>query len=118
MKPPVIGSGPSLPPPDPLPALWTSAAILGVAGLGTLAFDNPLVPITQEFELIPLGLGGAIGAGLLRERYGPRTLAAFAVLMVWLVWRVWIAQTTGGIVLLAAALFSFTRALVRTAADD
>ena len=114
MKPPVLGQRP---PVDPLPGLWATGAVFGLAGLGVMLFDNPLVPLSHEFQLIPLGLGGAVGAALLRERFGPRALAAYVVVMAWLVWQVLSVQTTGGIVLLAAGLFSLTRALVKTVGD-
>lgn len=111
MKPPVLR-------PDARPALWTTGAIFGVSGLAVMLLDNPLVPLTQVFGLVPLGLGGVIGAALLRERYGPRAVAAYVLVMLWLGWQVLVSQTTGGIVLLAAGLFSLVRAIVQTAADD
>lgn len=117
MKPPVLG----LPPPtphDPRPALWTTGAILGVSGLGTMLLDNPLVPLTHVFELIPIGLGGAVGAAVLREKYGPRAIAAFVLLIAWLAWQTIAAKTTGGIVFLAAGLFSLVRALLLTFNED
>ncbi len=115
MKPPVLGAGP---PVDPRPDLWTTGAIFGVSGLGVLLLDNPLVPLSHEFQLVPLGLGGAVGAALLRERFGPRGIAGYVLLMAWLVWQVLSVQTTGGIVLLTVAVFSLTRALVRTFGEE
>lgn len=124
MKPPVIqgpggeGPGRGVPPPnppyDPLPTLWTLGAIFAVAGVGVMLLDNPLVPLTHVFGLVPIGLGGAIGAAILRERYGPIALVGFGLVMLYLVWQTLANQTTGGLVLLTAGLFNLVRAVVRT----
>ncbi len=120
MKPPTIGPGSSggyepPPPPDPLPMLWATGAIFGVSGILVALVDHPLVPLSHVFGMLPLGLGGAIGAAILRERYGPRASVAFVLVMVYMVWQVVSSQTTVGPVFIAAGLFSLTRAIVRTA---
>ncbi len=95
--------------------LWATGAIFGVSGILVSLVDHPLVPLSHVFGMLPLGLGGAIGAAILREKYGPRGGIAFVIVMVYLVWQVIASQTTIGPVLIAAGLFSLTRAIVRTA---
>ena len=107
-----------LPPPryDARPALWATGGIFGLAGLAMVVFDHSLVPLSHEFGLIPLGLGGAVGAALLRERYGPRLVWVYVLFMTWFAYAVVMDQTAFGIVFLAMGLFSLTRAVVQTAA--
>lgn len=119
MKPPVLGPGPMPgyeppPPPDPLPMLWATGGIFGVVGLLLCFADHPLVPLSHVFGILPVALGGAMGAAVLREKYGPKGGAAFFVVMAYVVWQTVASETTVGPVLLAAGLFSLTRALVRT----
>lgn len=104
--------------PDPRPAFWTTGTIFLVAGLMLAIVDNPLVPLSHVFHLVPLGIGGAIGTAILCERYGPRWVAAYVVLMLWLLWSTWNAQTTGAVIFLAAGVHSLTRAIVRTVGWD
>ena len=111
MKPPVRPSH------DPRPALWATGAIFTVAGVAIMLFDNPLVPITHVFGLLPLSVGGAVGAALLRERYGPYVVAAYVLLMLYVVWQTFATQTTGGLVFLTAGVFSLSRAVIRSIED-
>ena len=111
MKPPPVVH-------DPRPALWTTGGIFAALGVATMLLDNPLVPITHVFGLVPLALGGAVGAALLRERFGPWANLAYLAFALWLVWQTFAAQTTGGLVFLAVGVYSLTRAFVRTVADD
>ena len=105
MKPPVI-------PHDPRPALWTTGAIFAVAGAATMLLDNPLVPITHVFGLVPLSVGGAVGAALLRQRYGPYAVAAYILLMLYVVWQTFAAKTTGGLIFLSAGVYNLARAVI------
>lgn len=115
MKPPVLGPET---PHDPRPALWTTGAIFGVAGLVVAVVDNPLVPLSYVFHLIPIGLGGALGAALLRERYGPRLTVVYGLLMAWLVFAVLTDKTSVAPVFLAASVYSLARAILRTVEWD
>ena len=94
--------------------LWATGGIFGVAGILVALTDHPLVPLSHVFGMLPLGLGGAIGAAILRERYGPRASVAFVLVILYLLWQVAVSETTIAPVLLAAGLFSLTRAIVRT----
>lgn len=106
-----------LPGHDPRPALWTTGACFTGAGLLITIMDNPIVPLPHVFHLLPIGLGGALGAAILREKLGPRWTEAYVVLMFWLLTAVFQAQTTGGLILLAAGIYSLGRAIVRTALE-
>lgn len=108
-----------LPPPtyDPRPMLWGTGGVFGAAGLLLAFLDHPLVPLSHVFHLIPIGIGGAIGAAILRERYGPWGTAAYVLLGVWLLYAVITSQTSGSILLLSSGVYSLTRAVVQTAAE-
>ena len=108
---------PTHPPHDPRPALWATGGIFTAVGLATMLLDNPLVPITHVFGLLPLSVGGAVGAALLRERYGPWATVAYLLFMAWLVWQTFAAQTTGGLIFLAAGIFGLARATILSVAD-
>ena len=110
MKPPVLRH-------DPRPALWTTGAIFTLAGVATMLLDNPLVPITHVFGLVPLAVGGAVGAALLRHRYGAYAIAAYILLMLYVVWQTFAAQTTGGLIFLTAGVFSLARAVLLSIED-
>ena len=107
MKPPPVVH-------DQRPMLWATGGIFGAVGLILAFADHPLVPLTHVFQIIPLGIGGAIGAALLRERYGRRWIWAYPVFMVWLLYTVVTTQTSASIFLLASGVYSLTRAILQT----
>jgi len=97
--------------------LWTTGAIFAASGLAVLLIDNPLVPLSHEFQLIPIGLGGAVGTAILREKLGPRWVWAYTVFILWYAYAVVMDKTSIGVVFVASGLFSLTRAIVQTATE-
>ncbi|RYG22037.1 hypothetical protein EON82_17835 [bacterium] len=106
MKPPVVH--------DERPRLWTTGAIFGVAGILLAIVEHPLVPLSYVFHLIPIAIGGAVGTAVLREKYGPKAIAAYALFILWLAAATIAHQTSVAPVFLAAGVFSLTRAIMKT----
>jgi len=104
------------PPPviDERPRLWTTGAIFGSMGLLLAIVDHPLVPLSYVFHLVPIGIGGAVGTAVLREKYGRPWIAAYALLILWLAYATISAQTSVAPVFLASGVFSLTRAIMKT----
>ncbi len=107
MKPPPVKY-------DQRPMFWATGGIFGGVGLLLAFVDHPLVPLSHVFHLIPIGIGGAIGAALLRERYGPLATIAYVLLGIWLLYAVITNQTSGSILLLSSGVYSLTRAVAQT----
>jgi hypothetical protein len=110
MKPPIAY--------DQRPMLWTTGAIFGAVGVILAIIDHPFVPLSHVFHIIPIALGGAVGAAVLREKYGPPWIAAYVVLTLWLAYTVIANKTSVAPVFLAAGLFPLVRAILQTVAEN
>lgn len=103
MKPPAA---------HPRTRLWTMGAVYGTIGIFLAAADHPMVPLSYVLHIPAIAIGGAVGVAILRERYGPRWIAAYYVVAIWTIYETITNLTSIAALVLFSAAYSLTRAAI------
>jgi hypothetical protein len=109
MKPKVV---------DPKQTLWISGGIYTAIGVFLAIVDHPLVPLSYVFHLLPIAIGGAVGAAVVREKYGPWGVVPYILLEVYLIYACVANQTSISPLVLSAGIFPLTRGAIRWVAEN
>ncbi len=103
---------------DPQKMLWVRGGIYTAIGAFLAMVDHPLVPLSYVFQLIPISIGGAVGAAVLREKYGRWWIAPYVLLEIYLAYACLTSQTSISPIVLAAGVFSLSRGAIRWVAEN